>query len=122
MLAVAAAGVVRLIANGGRMRLLCGADLSEGDVEAIRKGHEQLADVVGRRMKIRLALPEDDYVKNRVQALAWLVGSGQLDIQVVLPKGPDGQPLPGWSPRRTTIPRKGSSPTPRGTRWRFPEA
>src|SRR6516165_2251274 len=66
MLAVAAAGVVQLIANGGKMRLLCGA-----------------------------ALSEDDYVKNRVQALAWLVGTGQLEIQVVLPKGPDGHPLPG---------------------------
>src|SRR5262249_35240378 len=95
MLAVAAAGVVQLIANGGKMRLLCGADLSEDDVEAIKKGHEQLAEVVARRMKIRLALPQDDYVKNRVQALASLVGTGQLVIQVVLPKGRDGQPLPG---------------------------
>src|SRR5437660_11196146 len=69
MLAVAAAGVVRLIANGGSMRLLCGADLSEGDVAAIKHGHEQLIEVVARRMKLRLALPEDDYVKNRVQAL-----------------------------------------------------
>src|SRR5215469_13872238 len=56
MLAVAAAGVVRLIANGGQMRLLCGADLSEDDVEAIRRGHEQLEEVVGRRLKFRLAL------------------------------------------------------------------
>src|SRR6266446_2591129 len=95
MLAVAAAGVVRLIANGGTMRLMCGADLSEQDVAAIKQGHERLADVVARRMKFRLALPEDDYVKNRVQALTWLVGTGQLQIQVVLPRGPDGHPLPG---------------------------
>jgi hypothetical protein len=32
MLAVAAAGVTKLILNGGKMRLLCGADLSEHDV------------------------------------------------------------------------------------------
>src|SRR4051812_3452911 len=63
MLSVAAAGVVQLIANGGQMRLMCGADLSEDDVAAIRTGHEQLADVVARRMKLRLALPEDDYVR-----------------------------------------------------------
>src|SRR2546425_2680373 len=66
MLAVAAAGVVRLIANRGKMRLLCGADLSEDDVEAVRQGHERLADVVARRMKVKLALPENDYVKNRI--------------------------------------------------------
>src|SRR5437763_6225403 len=58
MLAVAAAGVVQLIANGGKMRLLCGADLSEDDVGAVRKGHEQLAEAVARRMKVRLALPQ----------------------------------------------------------------
>lgn len=33
-LAIAAAGLVRLIANGGRMRLLCGAKLPREDVEA----------------------------------------------------------------------------------------
>src|SRR5437868_5052044 len=59
MLAVAAAGVVRLITNGGAMRLLCGADLSEDDVAAIKQGHEQLAEVVARRMKERVYLPED---------------------------------------------------------------
>jgi superfamily II DNA or RNA helicase len=95
MLAVAAAGVVRLIANGGRMRLLCGADLSQEDVEAIRQGHAQLEELVAKRMKERVFLPESDYVQNRVKALAWLVGTGQLDIRVVLPKGPDGHPLPG---------------------------
>lgn len=37
-LAIAAAGIICLIENGGKMRLLCGAQLSENDVEAIRKG------------------------------------------------------------------------------------
>ena len=31
-LAIAAAGIVRLIGNGGKMRLLCGAQLSPADV------------------------------------------------------------------------------------------
>jgi len=95
MLAVAAAGVVKLIANGGKMRLLCGADLSEEDVKAIEQGQAQLEKLVARRMKERIVLPEDDYRKNRVQALAWLVGTGQLEIMVVLPKGANGHPLPG---------------------------
>ncbi|MBY0527368.1 MAG: DEAD/DEAH box helicase family protein [Gemmataceae bacterium] len=94
MLSVAAAGVVRLIANGGKMRLLCGADLSEDDVAAIAEGHAQLEELVARRMKIRLALPEDDYIRNRVKALAWLVGTGQLEIKVVLPTDSHGRPLP----------------------------
>jgi len=94
MLAVAAAGVTKLIANGGKMRLLCGADMSEADVDAIRKGHETLESGITKRMKMRLALPETDYVENRLKALAWLVGTGQLEIKVVLPTDAKGHPLP----------------------------
>ena len=93
MLAVAAAGVTQLIANGGKMRLLCGADLSDDDVEAIRKGHETLESGIARRMGMRLVLPESDFVRRRLEALAWLVGTGQLEIKVVLPTDSHGHPL-----------------------------
>src|SRR5208283_2403885 len=94
MLAVAAAGVTKLILNGGKMRLLCGADLSEADVEAIRQGHAMLEERLAERMKLRLVLPESDYVENRLKVLAWLIGTGQLEIRVVLPIDAKGQPLP----------------------------
>ncbi len=119
MLAVAAAGVTRLIANGGKMRLMCGADLSVDDVEAVKKGHEQLADLVARRLKEKVFLPEDDYAKNRVQALAWLVGTGQLEIQVVLPKGPDGQPLPGNLAEAYYHPKEGTFTDAEGNQVAF---
>lgn len=93
MLAVAAAGVTKLILNGGKMRLLCGADLSEADVEAIDQGHATLAEQVEKRMVTRWVLPESDYVENRLKALAWLVGTGQLEIKVVLPTDKHGRPL-----------------------------
>lgn len=93
MLAVAAAGVTKLIANGGNMRLLCGADLSENDVAAINEGHATLAEQVEKRMITRLALPESDYIENRLKALAWLVGTGQLQIKVVLPTDKHGRPI-----------------------------
>jgi superfamily II DNA or RNA helicase len=107
MLSVAAAGVVRLIANGGKMRLLCGADLSQEDVAAIQQGHAQLEELVAKRMKIRLALPEDDYVRNRVKALAWLVGTGQLEIKVVLPTDRHGRPLPARQSESYYHPKEG---------------
>src|SRR5271156_3985947 len=61
MLAVAAAGVTKLILNGGKMRLLCGADLSENDVAAISEGHATLAEQVEKRLLVRFVLPESDY-------------------------------------------------------------
>lgn len=95
-LAVAAAGVVHLIANSGQMRLLVGAQLAAEDVEAIRTGHD-LREVVAARLDRALPSPEalaDQMVRDRLAALAWLVAAGSLEIRVVLPKGADGLPLP----------------------------
>ncbi len=91
-LALAASGIARLIANGGTMRLLCGAQLSTADVEAIRKG-DDLKGVVGRAMVGSLADPDDQSMKARLEALAWMVACGHLEIRVVLPRGPDRYPL-----------------------------
>ncbi len=94
-LAVAAAGVAHLIANGGQMRLLVGAQLAAEDVEAIRAGHD-LREVVAARLERALPGPEalaDQMVRDRLAALAWMVAAGSLEIRVVLPKGADGLPL-----------------------------
>src|SRR5207248_11334245 len=99
--------VTRLILNGGKMRLLCGADLSEDDVAAIKEGHATLAEQVEKRMVIRLALPESDYVQNRLKALAWLVGTGQLEIKVVLPTDKHGRPIPASKTTSYYHPKEG---------------
>ena len=92
MLAVAAAGVTKLVLNGGKMRLLCGAELSEVDVEAVQQGHAMLEERLAERMKMRL-VPESEYVEHRLKVLAWLIGTGQLEIRVVLPTDVQGRPL-----------------------------
>ena len=108
MLAVAAAGVTRLIANGGKMRLLCGAQLSEEDVEAIRQGHADLEATLTNRMLVTYrSMPESDFVQNRLTALAWLVATGQLEIMVVLPKDKHGHPLPASQTESYYHPKEG---------------
>ncbi len=92
-LAIAAAGIARLIQNGGRMRLLVGAQLDEEDVAAIARGHE-LRALVEERLQAALWDPEDVLLRQRLEALAWMVAAGTLELRVVLPKGPDGLPLP----------------------------
>ena len=119
MLAVAAAGVTKLIANGGKMRLLCGADLSEADVTAINEGHAKLEEKVEKRLITRLALPESDYVENRLKALAWLVGSGQLEIKVVLPTDKHGRPLPASKSDSYYHPKEGLFHDAAGNRMGF---
>ncbi len=108
MLAVAAAGVTKLISNGGKMRLLCGAQLSEQDVEAIRHGHADLEATLTNRMLVTYrAMPEGDFVRNRLKALAWLVGTGQLEIKVVLPTDKHGHPLPASQTESYYHPKEG---------------
>ncbi len=105
-LAVAAAGVARLIANGGTMRLLVGADLSEADVQAIEQGRA-LDDVVAERLVAALSEPEEEVMHRRLEVLAWMVATGRLEIRVVLPKGPNGQPLPASQAQDYYHPKEG---------------
>ncbi|GAB4161483.1 MAG: hypothetical protein Fur0021_34650 [Candidatus Promineifilaceae bacterium] len=96
-LAAAAAGIVRLIQNNGRMRLLVGAELSEQDVDAIRKGYS-LREKVAQVMLTQLpqeGLILDGPLQQRLDALTWMVANGSLDMKVVLPLDADGFPIPG---------------------------
>lgn len=92
-LAVAAQGLAHLVANGGQMRLAVGAALSAEDVEAIRRGSDVEA-VTRERLLALFREPEDEVARKRLEALAYMIASGTLEVRVVLPKGPDGRPLP----------------------------
>jgi len=92
-LAVAATGVARLIDNGGKMRLLVGAQLSEDDVKALHGGAD-LADIVATSMTSNLDEMTDAIANQRLAALAWMIEHNTLEVRVVLPKGKDGHPLP----------------------------
>ena len=92
-LAVAAEGVAHLIQNGGKMRLLVGAELSEKDVEAIRKGHD-LKDQVEQSLLACFPDPQDALLRQRLEVMAWMVAAGTLEIKVVIPRDEDGYPIP----------------------------
>jgi superfamily II DNA or RNA helicase len=93
-LAAAAAGIVRLIQNNGTMRLLVGAELSEEDAQAIQRGYD-LREALTKRMLGQFPDPSDGQLIQRLEALAWMVANGTLDIKVVLPLDERGFPIPG---------------------------
>src|SRR5205823_5262487 len=76
-------------------------------VEAIRLGHADLEAMLTRNMKIRWVMPESDYIQNRIKALAWLVGTGQLEIKVVLPTDKHGHPIPASKTTSYYHPKEG---------------
>jgi len=84
VLAVAARGITRLIRNGGRMRLITSVKLSEEDAEAINRGaspEKTIEDALQRDF----IEPADLSGRSRLQALAWLVARGLLEIKVAIP-------------------------------------
>jgi len=105
-LAVAASGVAHLVRNGGRMRLLVGAQLSEDDVRALR-GDADLAEIVAARMLGDLQEATDAIVHDRLAALAWMIREEMLEMRVVLPVGADGRPLPASVTRDYYHPKSG---------------
>lgn len=81
----AAQGTAHFLANGGRMRLIVGAQLVESDVQAVMSG-KPLDDVVAARL---LADPDLEGTKivrrEHLRVLAWMVAHDRLDIRVGIP-------------------------------------
>lgn len=89
-LAVAAQGVARLIANGGRMQLLVGCQLSSEDVQAIQEGYD-LKEKVALNLLDKFNQPVDQIMRDRLAALAYMVAKGTLEIKVALPTDGNGR-------------------------------
>ncbi|MEM1043499.1 MAG: helicase-related protein [Bacteroidota bacterium] len=117
-LGIAAAGLARLIARDGRMRLLVGAQLSEEDVQAIEAG-ASLDERVSEAMSSRLDEDAEGALRDRLAALAWMVAEGTLEVKVVLPKGPNGLPLSGAVAREYYHPKTGIFTDEAGNRLAF---
>ena len=88
-----ARGLAGFVKNGGRLRLLVGAQLLAEDVEAIESGAD-LVDVTRRRLLRVFEAPMAEIEVRRLQILAWMIATETLEIKVGLPRDPDtGWPL-----------------------------
>jgi superfamily II DNA or RNA helicase len=90
MLSYAAQGISALAARGGRMRLIFGGDIEQDESSAIEDGYmqKQLIARMGANFVAVLENVAESLTHRRLEALAWLVASGLLDIKVALkPRG-----------------------------------
>lgn len=83
-LAQVARGVVHLLDNGGRIELVCSPHLDENDIEALQNGYERREQVLQEVARRTFGVVEDRLVKDRLQALAWLVAEGRLDVKLAV--------------------------------------
>jgi superfamily II DNA or RNA helicase len=91
-LALAARGIEKLIANGGRMRLLVGCTLSPNEVAAIERGYDLRKKIEERMLEENLE-PPDPAAKGGLEALAWMIANERLDVKVAVPVNNDGRPV-----------------------------
>lgn len=92
-LAVAARGISRFIANSGHMELICGAKLSKADAEAIKEAHENPVAIIERFFFENLEDLENEFIRDHVQALGWMIANKKLDIKISIVYNEEGCPL-----------------------------
>lgn len=89
-LAISARGIADFIINGGKMKLLCNAQLTKEDYDIIEKTKQNPIDFVQQSFLDDLHNIEDEFIKNHVKALGWMLANGFLEIKIAIPKDRNG--------------------------------
>jgi len=92
-LSVAAKGISGLIRNGGNIRLITGAMFQEQDIIAIKAAIDTPEKILEQSMLRELDRMEDEFVKDHVSALGWMIAKGNLKMKIALVLDNDGIPL-----------------------------
>lgn len=89
-LAISAQGIGDFIRNDGKMKLLCSAELSEEDFQIIEKSNKDPLKFIEESFISDLNNIEDEFVKNYVEALGWMIAKGSLEIKIAIPSNKKG--------------------------------
>ena len=92
-LSVAARGMSRFVNGNGTVRLLCGAELREEDVEALQ-GKVIAAGPLTDRLAAGL-ITSDEIDRRRIEVLGWLVKEKRLTVRIAIPIDEHGRPIVG---------------------------
>lgn len=91
--ALSAKGIASLIRNGGTMKLVTGARFEREDLEAIKGAYATPEVILEERMLDDLNHLEDEFVKDHVRALGWMIANKRLRIKVAIVHDADDLPL-----------------------------
>lgn len=81
-------GLTGLIENRGKMRLIVGTQIEEGDEKAILDGYDA-RDILQNKLNNEIdnwskEIPKDHYFWERLSSLSWLIENNFLDIKVAI--------------------------------------
>jgi superfamily II DNA or RNA helicase len=89
-LAIAARGIMGLIDNGGTVKLIACPKLEKRDVEAILSSQADRDKYLERRLLEELDRLEDEFARDHVFALGWMLANQRLEMRVALAYGEAG--------------------------------
>lgn len=84
-LAIASKGLVGLIKNRGKMRLIACPQLQKDDVEIIKQVYEGEISLLEKNLINSIGSVEDEFENNHVKALGWMLSKGFLEIKIAIP-------------------------------------
>ena len=88
-LAITSKGIANFIIKGGHMRLLCGADLTKSDVEAIKNAND-LKDYINKNFIDEYENLQNEIAKDHVKFLGWMIANNLLEIKIGIPVDENG--------------------------------
>ena len=77
-------GISGLVNNNGKMQLVVSPDLSNEDIEAIKKGYEKKEDIITKRLMESLDEELSNTQKDRLNLMINLIERGILDIKIAV--------------------------------------
>lgn len=78
-------GIEALLSNEGKMELLVSPNLSQEDIEAIKKGYENRKNIIYSNLMRNFDFENVQY-KDQYNYIAWLIYENRLDIRIVVRK------------------------------------
>ncbi|OGO64591.1 MAG: hypothetical protein A2029_02730 [Chloroflexi bacterium RBG_19FT_COMBO_47_9] len=91
-ISVAARGILGLIKNGGDMKLVISPKLSKDDIDVILSSQIQTNKILEDNFLKELDKIENDFERDHVAALGWMIANNRLHIKVAIPLNTIGIP------------------------------
>lgn len=90
-LAIAARGILGIVRNQGKIRLLASPILSSEDIATIENASENPTEVMSKTLIQSISTVDEEFIRDHVSALGWLIAHDLLDIRIVLVKDNKGK-------------------------------
>jgi len=92
-LAVAASGITEFLKNKGVIKMVVSPRFSRDDVHTISNSMEHPEEYTSRKMLEEINNIEEDFIRDHLQALGWMLVNNLLEIKVAIPLNNSGMPL-----------------------------